>query len=173
MTHDRSLIARARVAAGTSWDGEDGGHGNKTESQDPEVRRILRECADALEKLFWIEGFSAQKIQFIDRIDRQLHGHFGWEEHESAAWTTSAGGMREGEPDFSHKCEVIAHLTRPGSASFPAAMWWQWTARVSSGGASYRARGYAKSMDEGKTACETAVHVLAYGILTQFMEKRS
>ena len=50
MTDEELLIARARVAAGTSWTGEDGGHGNRTENQEPEVRRILRECADALEK---------------------------------------------------------------------------------------------------------------------------
>ena len=161
MTDEELLIARARVAAGTSWTGEDGGHGNRTENQEPAVRQILRECADALEK----------RVEFIARIDRQLHGHFGWQEHESAAWTTSAGGMREGEPDFSHKCEVMAHLSRPGAISFPAAMWWQWTARVASGAVSYRARGYVGSMAEGKAACESAVHMLASAIFAQFKKE--
>jgi|HubBroStandDraft_2_1064218.scaffolds.fasta_scaffold02877_9 hypothetical protein len=45
------LVVRARVAAGTSWDGEDGGHGNRTPSQESEVRNILRDCANAIERL--------------------------------------------------------------------------------------------------------------------------
>jgi hypothetical protein len=45
------LVVRARVAAGTSWDGEDGGHRNRTRSQEPEVRNILRDCANAIERL--------------------------------------------------------------------------------------------------------------------------
>jgi hypothetical protein len=51
MTDDETLIIRARIAAGCSWDGNDGGHGNKTEPQEPEVRRILRECANRIEIL--------------------------------------------------------------------------------------------------------------------------
>jgi predicted methyltransferase MtxX (methanogen marker protein 4) len=43
------LIKRARIAAGISW--EAGKGGNKTESQEPEVRNILRECANELERL--------------------------------------------------------------------------------------------------------------------------
>jgi hypothetical protein len=46
--------------------------------------------------------------------------------------------------------------------------WWQWTAKVSSGGVSYRARGYTESMADGKAACERAVHTLARGIIAQF-----
>ena len=159
MTDEELLITRARIAAGTSWTGEDDGHGNRTENQEPAVRQILRACADALEK----------QVEFITRIDRQLHSHLaGWQEHESAAWTTSAGGRREGEPDFSHKCQVDQHLTRPGPADFPAPSWWRWTVRVRSGGVSYRARGYVQSMTEGKAACEAAVHMLASGIFAQF-----
>jgi len=48
---DRVLVIRARLAAGTSWTGEDGGHGNKVENQEPEVRRILRDCARRIEEL--------------------------------------------------------------------------------------------------------------------------
>jgi hypothetical protein len=51
-------------------------------------------------------------------------------------------------------------------------MWWRWTAKVNSGGVSYRARGYAESMDDGKAACEAAVRALAIGIVAQFKEKR-
>jgi hypothetical protein len=58
------LVTRARVAAGCSWTGEDGGHGNKTESQEPEVRRILRECAATIEMLF----------DARERLDVQLAG---------------------------------------------------------------------------------------------------
>ena len=47
---DRTLVIRARLAAGISWNGEDGGSGNKTESQEPEVRRILRACAKRIEE---------------------------------------------------------------------------------------------------------------------------
>ena len=47
---DRVLVIRARLAAGTSWTGEDGGHGNKVENQEPEVRRILRDCAKRIEE---------------------------------------------------------------------------------------------------------------------------
>lgn len=111
--------------------------------------------------------------EFLARIDRQLHGHFGWEEHESMAWTTSAGGMRQGQPDFSHKCEVEQHLPRPSSGtSFPTATWWKWTAKVGSGAVSFRARGYTKSKAEGKVACERAVRTLALGIIAQFKESK-
>jgi hypothetical protein len=106
--------------------------------------------------------------EFITRIDRQLHGDFGWQNHESAAWTTSAGGMRQGEPSFSHRCAVRQHLACPGPVAFPALSWWQWTAKVSSHGVSYRARGYTESMADGKAACERAVHTLARGIVAQF-----
>jgi len=111
--------------------------------------------------------------EFLSRIDRQIHGHFGWQEHESAAWTTSAGGQRLGEPDFSHKCKVLSHLRRPQpTPSFPTALWWKWTVKVGSGGVRFRARGYAKSLEEGKVACERAVRTLALGILAQFKAER-
>lgn len=51
MSEIETLVTRARIAAGTSWDGADGGHGNRTESQEPEVRNILRECASVIEIL--------------------------------------------------------------------------------------------------------------------------
>jgi hypothetical protein len=107
--------------------------------------------------------------EFLARIERQLHGHFGWQGHESAEWTTTAGGFYEGEPDFSHQCKVVTHLRRPSpEVSFPVAMWWKWTAKVTSGGVFFRARGYAPSVQEGKIACERAVRTLALGIATQF-----
>lgn len=85
-------------------------------------------------------------------------GHFGWQEHESAAWTTSAGGLRQGEPDFSHRCHV--HRLAPNIL----AACWQWTVKAYSGGVDFRARGYTESMGEGKTACERAVRTLALGV---------
>jgi hypothetical protein len=63
---DEILVMRARVAAGCSWDGEDGGHGNKTESQEPEVRRILRECADRIDQLSSWEDTPDEWTQAID-----------------------------------------------------------------------------------------------------------
>jgi hypothetical protein len=51
MNDDEVLIARARLAAGCSWSGADGGHGNAIESQEPEVRNILRDCANRLAQL--------------------------------------------------------------------------------------------------------------------------
>lgn len=45
---DVVLVIRARVAAGCAWDGKSGGPGNETTPQEPEVRRILRECANRL-----------------------------------------------------------------------------------------------------------------------------
>ena len=110
--------------------------------------------------------------EFLARIDRNFRGpHGGWQEHEGAAWTMADGGQREGEPDFSSECRVRTHLRRPGPVSFPVAMWWEWTARVRSGGASYRARGYAESVGDGKAACAAAVRVLAIGIAAQFKER--
>ena len=105
----------------------------------------------------------------IERTGHQLHGRFGWEQNESAAWTRSAGGMRAGEPDFSHVCCVDAHLPRPASKpSFPTAMWWAWSVKTVSAGVSYRARGYADSMENGKIACERAIHALALSAAAQF-----
>jgi hypothetical protein len=89
---------------------------------------------------------------------------FSWQEHESAAWTIGEGGQREGEPDFSHRCSVAR-------IPFPVVMWWQWTVKVSSDGVSFRARGYAESMDDGKAACERAVHTLALGIAAHCKEQ--
>ena len=43
------LVKRARIAAGISWDVGEGG--NKTPSQEPEVRNILREFATTIERL--------------------------------------------------------------------------------------------------------------------------
>lgn len=109
--------------------------------------------------------------EFLARIDRQLQSHFGWEEHENASWTTGVGGQRSGEPDFSHKCEVVQHLTSPVQDQNPTLLsvyWWKWTAKIRSGSVSFRARGYAKSREEGKTACERAVRMLALAIVTQF-----
>lgn len=57
MNDDATLIIRARLAAGCSWSGTDGGHGNKTEPQEPEVRRILRECANRLVAVHPADGF--------------------------------------------------------------------------------------------------------------------
>jgi hypothetical protein len=108
--------------------------------------------------------------EFFARIERQLRGHFGWEENESWAGTTSAGGQRLGEPDFSHRCTVERHLSRPSSTGESDSAWWKWTAQCSSGGVSFRARGYVKSKDEGKKACERAVRTLALGILAQWKE---
>jgi hypothetical protein len=109
------------------------------------------------------------ETEFLARIDRQLHGHFGWTKHESACWTIRAGGQNPGEPDFSHKCKVHSHLMRPSSEKhFVADSWWKWTVKVGSGGVAFRARGYVKSMAEGKVACESAVRTLALGILAQF-----
>lgn len=48
---DEVLIIRARLAAGCSWSGKDGGPGNETAPQEQNVRRILRECAKRLEVL--------------------------------------------------------------------------------------------------------------------------
>jgi hypothetical protein len=111
------------------------------------------------------------EAEFLARVERQLHGHFGWEENESWAGTTSAGGMRLGEPDFSHVCSVKAlPLSRPSSTGDVVLSWWEWSARCSSGGVRFRAKGYAKSKDEGKTACERAVRTLALGVLAQWKE---
>ena len=41
------LIKRCKIAAGCAWEVSEGG--NKTEPQEPEVRRILRDCVKALE----------------------------------------------------------------------------------------------------------------------------
>lgn len=43
------LVKRARIAAGISWEVGEGG--NQTPSQEPEVRNILRDCANAIESL--------------------------------------------------------------------------------------------------------------------------
>lgn len=99
-------------------------------------------------------GGAGGVVSLFERIKRE----FQWEQHESAAWTTSAGGQRVNEPDFSHKCKVV---------SKPAA-WWKWTVKVGSGGVCFRARGYARSMEKGKVACERAVHILALGVVMQF-----
>jgi hypothetical protein len=45
---DQILINRARIAAGCAWDSKSGGLGNETEPQEPEVRCILRNCAERL-----------------------------------------------------------------------------------------------------------------------------
>src|ERR1019366_8110831 len=109
--------------------------------------------------------------EFLAHIERQHRGHFGWMEHESACWTTNAGGQRSGEPDFSHKCKVHQHLVRPDMEStitFLTATWWKWRVKVVSRGVVFRARGYTKSMEDGKVACEIAVRTLALGIVAQF-----
>lgn len=119
-------------------------------------------------------GARVNEAEFLERIERHRNGYFGWSEHETAARTSNTGGQREGEPDFSHQCEVHTHLRRAldegEPRTFMASCWWKWTAKVSSGGVKYRARGYAKSMEEGKKACERAVRTLALGVLAQWKE---
>jgi hypothetical protein len=46
MNDDRVLVTRARLAAGCSWRNDEGGLG-----EEPEVRRILRACAERIEEL--------------------------------------------------------------------------------------------------------------------------
>ena len=62
------LATRARVAAGIAWDV--GERGNKTPSQEPEVRNILRDCANAIERLSQdLEAVKLASKAFAETID--------------------------------------------------------------------------------------------------------
>jgi hypothetical protein len=69
------LVVRARIASGTSWDGEDGGHGNRTPSQEPEVRNILRDCANAIERLARSADSFAESLDNIREALGQKETH--------------------------------------------------------------------------------------------------
>lgn len=123
------------------------------------------------------------KEQFLARIDRNAHGHFGWQEHESAAWrgdttwrTTTSGGCDQDGPDISHRLHVeTARLPSKSKATnfggeWP---WWAWKVDVTSSGVEYRARGYAESKEKGMAAAEHALHRLALVLYEQHHENKS
>jgi glycosyltransferase involved in cell wall biosynthesis len=68
MTDLDVLVTRTRVAAGTAWEVGEGG--NKTPSQEPEVRNILRDCANAIERLSQdLEAVKLASKAFAETID--------------------------------------------------------------------------------------------------------
>jgi hypothetical protein len=70
------LVTRARVAAGISWDGKDGGHGNATVSQETEVRNILRDCANALESIKRESTAYGETIESVREALGQKETHY-------------------------------------------------------------------------------------------------
>jgi hypothetical protein len=103
------LIKRARVAAGISWEAGEGS--NKTESQEPEVRNILRDCANELERL--------QR-----ELDSARHGYREYEEKyilPCFKWAKEIGyDLQEAVlQNPGHNCVelLVAHLTKKSNCS--------------------------------------------------------
>ena len=87
MTHEEVIITRARLAAGCAWNNKPGETSNQTEDQEPEVRRILRECADALHKVctdrerleVQLAGCGAAAMGAVEpRAEEAKPGDYGW-----------------------------------------------------------------------------------------------
>ena len=89
MTDDELLAKRARIAAGIAWRAEG------TEDQEPEVRRILRECAARIEHAAGMEAearamsaeltaLRAFKEAALDVLPAALHGGAPWQRRAAA-----------------------------------------------------------------------------------------
>jgi hypothetical protein len=107
------LVVRARVAAGTSWDG---GHDNKTPSQEPEVRNILRDCANAIERLARSADSFAESLDNIREAIGQDQTHHlvmagDVEELVKAVESCASDGMCCAMP-------VLQRLRRPQEGPF-------------------------------------------------------
>ena len=68
------LIKRCKVAAGCAWEVGEGG--NKTESQEPEVRNILRDCVKMIEGLQKESRAYAETIDNVRASLRQKETHY-------------------------------------------------------------------------------------------------